>query len=167
MNPTVLAALLSSSLALLGLTVGKDGKVSEFRQEWIDGLRADVAEYIANIRQILQIRAAVHYKRRDEQQGDAEIDAATLRLNELSSRIRLRLAPEKDSSKKLIDAMKKLDELARGIDLTGNTLWPQVHVVEKATSDLLEEAWERVKTGECNYRMCIWIWEQYSLLLLL
>jgi hypothetical protein len=63
MNPTILAALITSSLALLGLTLGKDSKVSEFRQQWIDGLRADVAEFLSSVQHVFGFRVLSKYKK--------------------------------------------------------------------------------------------------------
>jgi hypothetical protein len=39
----VIAAIIAGSIALLGLIISKEQKVSEFRQQWIDALRQDIA----------------------------------------------------------------------------------------------------------------------------
>jgi len=159
MNPAFLAALFTSSLALLGLTVGKDSKVSEFRQQWIDGLRADVSEYLASVQHVFGFRVIEHYKGQD---ADHKVSAderyrAMQRTSELGSRIRLRLAPEKPLSKELTAAMKRLQHIAHDSSLIETDLLLQVQVVETCTSALLDEAWKRVKSGERKYRVCIWI----------
>jgi hypothetical protein len=159
MNPSILAALFTSSLALLGLTVGKDSKVSKFRQQWIDGLHADVSEFLATVQHVFGFRVIEHFKGDDK---DHKISAderykAMQRTNELSSRIRLRLDPEKPLSKKLTAEMKRLRDIAHDSSLIETDLLLQAHVVEECTSALLDEAWERVKKGERKYRVCIWI----------
>jgi hypothetical protein len=85
MNPTILAALFTSSLALLGLTVGKDSKVSEFRQQWIDGLRADVSEFLASVQHVFGFRVVETYKENAPKVSADEQYKAMQRTNELSS----------------------------------------------------------------------------------
>lgn len=157
MNPTILAALFTSSLALLGLTVGKDSKVSEFRQQWIDGLRADVSEFLASVQHVFGFRVVEKYKENAPKVSADEQYKAMQRTNELSSRIRLRLDPEKALSKKLTAEMKVLRDIAHDSNLLETDLLLQAHVVEECTSALLDEAWVRVKKGERKYRVCIWI----------
>lgn len=41
-----IAAIVAALVALLGLIISKEQKVSEFRQQWIDALRADIAATI-------------------------------------------------------------------------------------------------------------------------
>ncbi len=155
MNPTILAALFASSLALLGLTVGKDSKVSEFRQQWIDGLRADVAEFVASVQHVFGFRVLEKY--RNVKTDPTPFSQALLRTNELSSRIRLRLDPSKPLSVKLSDEMARLRHIAHEGELLQAELIAQAQVVEDAASALLDEAWGRVKRGEATYRRCIWV----------
>ena len=46
-NVTILAAFISSAAAILGLIISKESKISEFRQKWIDDLRNELADVIA------------------------------------------------------------------------------------------------------------------------
>lgn len=48
MNPLI-PVLVTGALALLGLIITKESKVSKFRQAWIDALRADVAALLAAV----------------------------------------------------------------------------------------------------------------------
>jgi hypothetical protein len=155
MNPTIFAAAFTSSLALLGLTVGKDSKVSEFRQQWIDELRADVSEFLASVQHLFGFRVVEKYKKISV--DPVEHSKALLRTNELSTRIRLRLDPEKPLSIKLTAEMQRLRSIAHEADLLETELLLQAHVVEKCAASLLDEAWEKVKSGEGKYRWCIWI----------
>ena len=146
MNNTLLTTLFASSLALLGLTLGKDNKVSEFRQAWIDSLRDDIAEFVANVQHMFAARL-----------GQIPKDAganAILRVNQLSSRIRLRLDRKKPESDVLKDAMAKLRELADGYGTTVEQVMITAHEVEDATTPILEKAWKRVQSGEKKYRVC-------------
>jgi len=40
-NGGILTSIIGASVVIVGLAVGKDSKVSEFRQEWIVALRED------------------------------------------------------------------------------------------------------------------------------
>ena len=48
----ILVAFVAGAFSLLGLTVAKENKVSEFRQAWIDALREDIAEFVAQAQSI-------------------------------------------------------------------------------------------------------------------
>lgn len=50
----VTAALIAAVFSFLNLVIAKEQKVSEFRQQWIDALRSDIAQYIAGIRYLAQ-----------------------------------------------------------------------------------------------------------------
>jgi hypothetical protein len=45
----VIAAFLTALVTALGLVITKENKTSEFRQAWIDALRADFATYASHI----------------------------------------------------------------------------------------------------------------------
>ena len=149
MNYALLTTLFASSLALLGLTLGKDNKVSEFRQQWIDGLREDVSEFLANVQHVWAASIG-HISR------EAPTDAL-LKVNELSSRIRLRLDPCKPESKNLIAKMKELRDLVCTSGTTEPEMMLSAHAVEDTTIPLLERAWKKVQSGERSYRICRWL----------
>jgi len=44
---TVVAAVIAGLISVVALTLTKEQKTSEFRQAWIDGLRSDLADYLA------------------------------------------------------------------------------------------------------------------------
>jgi len=45
---TIIAAVIAAIVSLLGLIISKETKVSEFRQAWIDSLRAEIAAVITH-----------------------------------------------------------------------------------------------------------------------
>lgn len=47
---TVVASLITGTIALVNLTLSKEQKVSEFRQPWIDGLRDDLSKFVSSLR---------------------------------------------------------------------------------------------------------------------
>lgn len=153
MDTTFLTTLLASCLALFGLTIAKDGKVSEFRQEWIDGLREDVSEYLANVHQLYGVSRVPNVF-----PGNAGVEALR-KVNELSSRIRLRLDPEKALSARLSGDMAALREVVSSnrYDVVGLAdVEKAALTVERTTSELVEQGWKRVKKGELRFRVGLW-----------
>ena len=57
----ITAALITGFLSLLGLIISKEQKTSEFRQQWIDALRQELAEFLgyaeitATLRSMLEL----------------------------------------------------------------------------------------------------------------
>src|ERR1039458_8879231 len=47
---TIVVALIAGAFSLIAITLSKEQKVSEFRQAWIDGLRADLAAFLSATR---------------------------------------------------------------------------------------------------------------------
>ena len=46
----VTAALIAGYFSFVGLISAKEGKVSEFRQSWIDAFRSELSEYVSTMR---------------------------------------------------------------------------------------------------------------------
>jgi phosphate/sulfate permease len=96
MSDTVIGAIIGASIALIGMIVAKESKISELRQQWIDGLRSDVAKLVS---------LALHV--------GMSISIPDLRYaNERIGLIRLRLNMKEQASKDLVEAMDKLEKNA-------------------------------------------------------
>jgi len=134
MSDTIAGAVIGGSVALIGLIVAKEGKTSEFRQQWIDGLRADVATFIS---------LALHIAQRLVDDLDDARQA-----NECLARIQLRLNPKEDSSKELTNALNRLESNA----MAKNPLTePFAKDVTLKAQRVLKDEWRRVKRGEWKY----------------
>jgi len=132
MSDSVLSTIIGASIALIGLIVAKEGKTSEFRQQWIDGLRADIAEYVSYA---LQLPV-----------GNLDTQAA----NECLARIRLRLNPTEKLSKELLGIVLNLtDTVGEGTASTVANM--AADKVVSASQAVLKEEWKRVKRGEWKY----------------
>jgi CHASE3 domain sensor protein len=128
-------ALIAGGVSLAGLLITNQSKVSEFRQEWINALRDDVASLVTHA---LQAHAA----------QEAEV---AVKINEAVARIRLRLNPKEEESKAILAAMLKL----RGAVYSATDFDQVKSGVEElisATQVVLKKEWSRVKTGEPFYR---------------
>src|ERR1039457_987966 len=109
----ILTSIIGASVATISLAVGKDAKVSEFRQEWIDGLREDVARLCSV--SVALYNGNVRFSMRDRLNLDIKYGATddlVVEANNLTYRIRLRLDSSKQRSTELRDALKSLTGLA-------------------------------------------------------
>ena len=143
------AAIIAGLVSLLGLIIGKEQKVSEFRQAWIDDLRKCLVDYLAHINSIAD---AVRLKKAGGKFDEAVLIADYKALNQANHGITLRVNSEEATSQRLLKAMSDFEELAKSNDTL--TLRDIRQVEEQflgASKDLLKFEWRRVKTGEKTY----------------
>lgn len=142
------AAVIAGLVSLLGLIIGKEQKVSEFRQAWIDDLRKCLVSYLVNINAISDfIRSS---------QGKSQANEEQLKnykaLNEANHGIRLRVNVSEDPAKNLLSAMDNFEKIAQN----NNNLTPdKIKELEdsflESAKNLLKFEWKRVKEGEPIY----------------
>lgn len=112
----LLVAFVAGAFSLLGLTVSKENKVSEFRQAWIDALRQDIAEVVAEAQIIhsetLEYLRGGHsslaYRLHLDRTQTARLD-----LNRAATRIKLRVNPNEKYNQ---DLMRYIGELQAQIE---------------------------------------------------
>lgn len=78
---SVIAAIIAAAVAGVGLVITKENKTSEFRQDWIDGLRNELAELMEYF---LRLRNC----------SSDEIISIRNKINFLSAKIRLRFSSD-------------------------------------------------------------------------
>ncbi len=140
------AALIAGLVSLLGLIVGKEQKVSEFRQAWIDDLRKCLIAYLVNINAIAD---AVRLQKAGK---PLEVSAQTANykmLNEASHGIKFRINQKESAAKTLLNSMSAFENLASSNEsLTPDRIRLAETEFSNAASDLLKFEWNRVKQGE-------------------
>jgi hypothetical protein len=149
---TILTSVIAASAATIGVVVTKDSNISEFRQKWIDALRADVSKLCSV--SLALYHANVKYSLRDRVDGLILRDSNVLvdEANDLSNRIRLRLDPKKPKQARLVDATRRLAGLCSSAQEGFDTTEREVqHVLDDALV-VIEDAWEDVKRGEPRFR---------------
>jgi len=166
LEPAVIAALITGLIALLGLIISKESKVSEFRQQWIDSLREDVSAVIAHAEGIRRscISASIGPPADAGRQSlwdTVRDDMAGIKKK--SATIRLRLNPnekrknEKEANNLILSALKRYREV---FDSSDTRLVGVDEVNEQlisATQTVLKENWNRVRRGERVYRITRWL----------
>ena len=138
------ASLVATVAALLGVLVTNQGKVSEFRQKWIDALREDASALVTNTYFVAgaRLRGNVEASR---------IDESVIQINQVSARIRLRLNPKEKQTDAILAAMNKIETVNQG----AAALLDLVKYVDEfvaAVQKVLKKEWRRVKWGEPLYR---------------
>lgn len=155
-----LVACIAGVFSLLGLLISKEQRVSEFRQAWIDALRADIATLIAHAYQIhafLVGSGPWDYAKFWNATRDDYVE-----LNQASTRIKLRINRNERESKLILQSMSEMEALfsQRPTDPPKVSLKQINKIVEALERDappLLKKEWQRVKSGEPIYRWATWL----------
>lgn len=159
---TVVAALIAAAISFVTLTLNKEQKTSEFRQAWIDGLRSDLASFLAAVRAFAR---ATQEHAHGEANGDSKTPFAfteeavsTLRhqVAEVRYRIQLRLNPKEVNHQELLRLMAAaVDKQQKAI--VGQAKTEEVLAAVEAAAifapQVLKAEWERVKQGELPFRI--------------
>jgi hypothetical protein len=90
----VLAAAIGGAFSFLSLVVAKEQKISEFRQAWIDGLRQDIANFVAAAYHMaVRVLDEAEMSREELIKFRADIQETQETLARCNASIRLRVNP--------------------------------------------------------------------------
>ena len=146
-----LAAVLIATLAsIVGIVVSKEIKVSEFRQQWIDSLRAELSSLISHL-SLLRIAGTFEYD--SKHQEFISIEKYLLSANEMVNKIRLRLNKKKYYHNQIIELLRELEDFVNSKDLEDLDEFTRLeNNLISLSAKLLKSEWERVKDGENTFR---------------
>jgi hypothetical protein len=153
---TIIGAVIAAVISLLGLIISKENKVSEFRQAWIDALRAEIAAVITH-------SYAIHAAHEDAEPSDEtatweDIRPDFVNLNEAWAKIKLRLNPKEKPSIALLEVLDEHKSLFSTARATGDTAPDLDKLISLSarlldcTQVVLKQEWRRVRRGELVYR---------------
>lgn len=143
------AAAIAGLVSLLGLIIGKEQKVSEFRQSWIDDLRRCLVAYVVHINLIAD---ALRLRIQDKSRGDEILLENYRSLNEASLGIKLRVNYAEVPAEHLLKAMTNFENLAKeNADLTPDNITRVEEEFLLASRELLKSEWNVVKRGEKTF----------------
>lgn len=149
------AAIVAGLVSILGLVIGKEQKISEFRQAWIDDLRKCMVAYLV---QINAISDAIRARPQQGSPNTAAIIDSYKALNEASHGIVLRVNSEEKTAIELLKSMESFESLASiNANLTPNNIKAAEENYIQASRALLKHEWKRVKRGEWTYRVSKYI----------
>jgi hypothetical protein len=147
---TIVAAVIAAAISLLGLIISKENKVSDFRQAWIDSLRAEVAAVITHAH---AVHGAYLARFPDNPVLWQNVRDDFVKLNEAWAKIKLRLNPKEASSIAILRALQEHEGLfPSGATPDFSKLPLADHKLLDVTQIVLKEEWRRVKFGEYFYR---------------
>jgi ElaB/YqjD/DUF883 family membrane-anchored ribosome-binding protein len=145
----IIAAVIAAVVAFLSLVISKEQSVSEFRQQWIDALRKDIAIIIGRV---IAIQGESLDKNKDDWTG----------FHRAIVRIRLRLNPKENSAGEKHETeavLKALEELESMFPIVHASAKPQHHELNDLVKKLVDNSqkilkanWDRVREGEEGYR---------------
>ena len=154
------AALIAGFFAFTNLIASKENKISEFRQDWINALRASISVYISSLTYLSSVYK--HYLNRPEENRDKfemarDVENVYAKVNESYNDIIFRINDseksinEKALNDAFLEALQRTREHYNRNELAEarNACDP----LREATKPLLKYEWKRVKAGELNYRI--------------
>jgi hypothetical protein len=157
----IVAAIIAGAVAFFSLIISKEQSVSEFRQQWIDELRKDIAIIVGLVYRIH--RDSIAKKNEDQKVVWDGLKSYFTRFNRVIARIRLRLnarEDRKDEKHATKDVLKALDELESIFGSEEPQYDRLPHLSKKLVTDaqtILKQNWDRVRAGEPIYQGTKWV----------
>lgn len=161
----VIAALVSAIVAFAGFVLTKEAKISEFRQAWIDGLRAEISDLLALF---WSIHYALSIAKNDDDVAIAKAVSASSELYRLRAKIRLRLNNLEIDSARINQSIDDLPGMQPGTSaglLDYQAVKRSSQAVIDAASVVLKSEWKRVKRGEPAFVIGRWVAGLFMLVL--
>ena len=135
------AAVIAASAAFIGVVIGKEQKTTEFRQDWINAQRDDIALVLAK---------AINAR------GNKDRADMLVAFDEALNRIRLRENPEKEEWKFVLEELDRLRS-ATFVHSYEVDIIPSQHRVIELSQLLLKVEWNRVRAGETWFVIAKWV----------
>jgi hypothetical protein len=155
----VVAAIITAIVSFLSLIISKEQSVSEFRQQWIDALRNDIAIIVGRV---IAIQGESIAKHQDEEKLRDSLKKNWTGFHRVIVRIRLRLNPkedrkeEKQATKDVLTALDELESIFGSAKPRFDLLQPLIKTLVDNAQVILKENWDRVRDGELVYRRTKW-----------
>lgn len=170
----IIVAFVAGFFSFFGLVIAKENKTSEFRQAWIDALRADLAKFVSAVYVLAQTEWS--YREDTTKKNEAamtELDFLKTIQPTIDSAlstqtsILLRLNPDEKKVPATLTLIEKVKSIAGEIiELRYLEAKAKTADLLTAASPVLKGEWERVKSGELIYRIAKWAAAGFVLLVL-
>jgi hypothetical protein len=162
MSGIMFAAIVGGFFSFVSLVSSKEQKVSEFRQEWINGLRGDLSVFFSSARALCRTMQETRSPNttdddiQDFKFGKEKIGHMRLAGADALYRIKLRLNKKESKHKELHHLLETAVKIQNRINIDkGRDYTEALDALERASDysqDILKSEWERVKNGEPTYR---------------
>jgi hypothetical protein len=153
---TIVAAIIGAFVSFLSLIISKEQSVSQFRQEWIDELRKDIAIVVGRV--IAMHGESIAKQKENQDELWARLKGDFTGFNRVIVRIRLRLNPnekgkkEGPATKAVLDTLEKLESMFASAKPRFHELDDLVDTLVDNAQVILKENWDRVREGEEGYQ---------------
>ncbi|NBN47712.1 hypothetical protein GWJ05_18300 [Proteus sp. G2626] len=157
---TFIVAILAGVVSIVGLVISKEGKISEFRQLWINDLRSALVKLNKN----MFILQEMHIKEMPEK----EIMHQKANVKESISEVYLRINTSKPNKAEidLINIIESIKSQLIHIPKIGLFECYENDLTDKSAA-VLKSEWKRVKKGEFIYRFWTYIFTSIFFITLL
>ena len=153
----IIAAIIAAVVAFLSLVISKEQAVSEYRQQWIDALRKDIAQIVGRV---IAIHGESIIEPEDDDQNKlwTKVKPDWTGFHRVIVRIRLRLNPkesspgEKQETEAVLKALDELESIFRSKRPRFDRIDPLIKTLVENSQVILKENWNRVRDGEDGYR---------------
>lgn len=167
---TLAAALIAGGIAHSNLIISKEAKTSEFRQAWIDALRAELATFFASTRTMARAaqEARAYHAQEDSKlrEANAKFHIRAEKITEIRHavadtfyKIKLRLNPQEPDHVQLLNQLEALaaaqNAYLANADAAIDSIFQAAEDAADQAARVLKEEWERVKVGEPAYRRAL------------
>jgi len=153
----IIAAIIAAVVAFLSLVISKEQSVSEYRQQWIDALRKDIAQIVGRVIAI-HGESIIEPDDDDQKKQWDKVKSDWTGFHRVIVRIRLRLNPkesstgEKQETEAVLKALDELESIFRSKKPRFDRLDPLIKTLVENSQVILKENWNRVRDGEDGYR---------------
>jgi hypothetical protein len=148
MNTTIWIAVGAVGAALVAALIARSVKISEFRQAWIDGLRADISEFISKSEEWIDSYLDFNVENNSDKKAMLAPGLNRIKYDafHVLRRIELRFKPNDSEANSLLLALKDLLNPAKLSPGSQYTRWRQLadDTTLKARH-LLKKEWEVTK----------------------
>ena len=143
---TVIAAFIAGGVAFLAAVLSKEQKISEFRQQWIEAIRSDIADLVGEYTMLNLVGDRT--SRKGPEHAEKALDdryANLVRTRSLMARIELRINPKEHAA--FIAALKGIQDSTFVVaDVTARER--KIQAVLDESRAFLKKEWKVVKRGE-------------------
>lgn len=165
----VIAACITGAISFVGLVISKEQKTSEFRQAWIDALRAELSEFASQARRLANERTPFDLRRftgdlieqmeaeNEELRRPDPLLVNRQRFAQTYYSLRLRLNPAEPDHRQLLEGFERtlqiLNETAES--QRPDQIAKELDAAARIAQGVLKREWTRVKAGEPLYRFTL------------
>ena len=148
---TLIAAFLVFVYSFVNILVSKDQKTTEFRQNWIDSIREEIAQVVASAGFI----ASQAERFQNEENGNDKFhESCKSQFHEMSAhfhRIQLRLNPDGKIEKNILSKLLEIENALHSGDRTVESIAIMSDDLIKLAQSFLKKEWSLVKRGELGF----------------